>query len=115
MDKNLNTSQIGKQGEELAGSFLVANGYEILKKNYRFKKSEIDIIAKTGNTLVIVEVKLRKNSDFGNPEDFVSDQKAILIHKAAVEYINNHSWEGHIRFDIVAICGEEIQHFEDAF
>ncbi|MFN8436618.1 MAG: YraN family protein [Cytophagales bacterium] len=115
MNKNLNTVQIGQQGETDAGSFLAQKGYEIIRKNYRFKKSEVDLIAKQDDTMVFIEVKKRKNGLFGNPEEAVNDRKARLIHAAAINFVEERSWTGHIRFDIVAITDENICHFEDAF
>lgn len=115
METNLNTSQIGLQGEKLAALFLEEKGYEILRKNYRFKKSEIDLIAKKDDYMVFVEVKKRKNVLFGMPEESVNDKKVRLIHSAAINFVEERSWNGNIRFDIVAISGEEVAHFEDAF
>src|ERR1700751_1403233 len=69
------TLQTGKKGEEQAIAFLRELGYEIIHINWRFKHLEIDIIARENNFLVIVEVKTRKNSDFGAPETFVTKSK----------------------------------------
>ena len=64
-----NNTQKGIAGEEIAVEFLLKNGYHILEKNWRHQHLEIDIIASIDNTLVIVEVKLRANDFFGNPEE----------------------------------------------
>ena len=61
-------NELGKLGEELATQFLTEKGYEILEKNWRNKHKEIDIVAKDGNELVIVEVKTRQNDDHGNTD-----------------------------------------------
>jgi putative endonuclease len=105
----------GKNGEDMAGKFLEAKGYSVLFRNYRYKKMEIDLIAQKENLLVFIEVKKRKNSIFGFPETFVSDRKASLVMTAAENFIFEHDWKGPVRFDIVAITGQEIVHFEDAF
>lgn len=106
----------GQYGEVVAAEYLIKKGYEILIKNYRFKQSEIDIISKSKNTIVFIEVKFRSNNKFGNPEDFVSDNQKKSIIKAAEQYLLNQNWEGQIRFDIIAIDGSyELTHFEDAF
>jgi len=55
-------NEFGKQGEELAAQFLMEKGYEILERNWRNRHKEIDIIAKDGEELVIVEVKTRKSA-----------------------------------------------------
>jgi putative endonuclease len=107
----------GSKGENLAAEFLIRKGFEILARNYRFKRAEIDLIIKRENWLVFVEVKTRTSNAFGEPEDFVDDYKANLIFEAAEEFIFSNNWQGHIRFDIVSVkMGNEpeIVHFEDA-
>ena len=113
-----NTKEKGKGGENQAISFLESKGYEILIRNYRYKRSEIDLIGQKDGLLVFVEVKLRKNDRFGEPESFVSDNQMQKIREAAENYIDNSDWSGNVRFDIVAIKERpnmEILHFEDAF
>ncbi len=112
--------QTGKQGEERAVSFLQKKGYEILETNWRFRRAEIDIIAKKQKVLIFVEVKTRSYDFFGKPESFVNERKKALITDAAMAYMRaiGHTWE--IRFDIIGILLErpevvEIKHFEDAF
>lgn len=114
-----NNTQKGNEGEEIARAHLLKLGYSILEKNWRHKHLEIDIIASINNTLVIVEVKLRANAFFGNPEEFVTLSKQKKLIKAADFYIkeNNINWE--TRFDIVAIIQNihelKVEHFEGAF
>ena len=114
MAKNLSN---GKMGEDLASEYLEKNNYAILFRNYRYKKSEIDIIAIKDNFLIFVEVKFRSNLKFGNPEDFVTFKKQELIMAAAEYYTFDKHWNGNIRFDIISISktNKEIAHFIDAF
>jgi putative endonuclease len=112
--QNTNTA-LGRIGEEAAVKFLREKGYQILVQNYRYRKDEIDIIAKHGKLLVFVEVKARKNNYYGYPEEFVNKAKASNIIRAAQNYIVTKNWVSGIRFDIIAITGEELVHFEDAF
>jgi len=113
------SKDIGKRGEDEAAGFLQGKGYEILERNYRFRRNEVDIIAMRDNTLVFVEVKMRSTNLFGYPESFVSDEQFQRILQVADEYQHQNNWEGNIRFDIVSIekkrSGLEITHFEDAF
>lgn len=107
---------LGKEGEEKAATFLEDNGYTIEHRNYRFKRGEIDIIAKKNETIIFVEVKLRSKRNYGNPEEFVSVQKIELIRAAAENYIYQINWKGNIRFDIISINpGVECLQLEDAF
>ena len=113
-------NQLGRSGEELASSYLQAKGYEILARNYRFKRAEIDIIAQLGKLLVFIEVKTRGSDRHGFPEEFVSTKKVNLFLLAADEYIYQHNWQHDIRFDIISLTttpsGEfNIHHVEDAF
>jgi len=64
--------------EQLAVDFLIKNGYEIVERNYRFDKAEVDIIAQIKDTLAIVEVKTRSTIDFGNPQDFVKPKQIFF-------------------------------------
>ncbi len=110
----------GNWGEEKAAEHLIAKGFEILEKNYRYKHMEIDLITKHNKMLIFVEVKTRSGTGFGMPEEFVNYTKAKLIMKAAENYIFATDWHFDIRFDIVSILlnpngGYEIRHIEDAF
>lgn len=106
----------GKYGEDLAVSFLEKKGFEILERNYRYKRGEVDIIAMLNNELLVFfEVKIRKNNEFGEPETFVSNQQKRLIISGAEDYIFGINWHKDIRFDIVSIQDKKVTHIEDAF
>jgi len=110
---------LGKKGEELAANLLVKKGYDVLERNYRYQKAEIDIIAQKDNTIVVVEVKTRSTPEFGNPQDFVKPKQIQLLVKAIDHYIQENDIDAEVRFDIVAIIknktGARIEHLEDAF
>lgn len=108
----------GQRGETLAADFLGRQGFAVVAQNYRHRRSEIDLIVRRNNTLVFVEVKLRRNATFGYPETFVDEDQAERIVAAAEHYLYETDWEGNIRFDIVGITLQprlSIEHFEDAF
>lgn len=112
-------NETGRKGEELAAKHLQEKGYEIIERNYRWKRYEIDLIVKKEPFLVFVEVKTKTNISFGNPEDDVTDKKAAQVTAAAEEYVYETGWKKEIRFDIVAVVirGEnvEIEHILDGF
>ena len=112
-------NELGKLGEDLAVDYLKKNGYIILDTNWTFQKAEIDIIAKTENTLAIVEVKTRSSLDFGLPQDFVKPKKIQLLVKAVDAYVNENDLDLEVRFDIIAIHKNgrtsAIEHLIDAF
>jgi len=109
----------GKFGEALAAAYLKSKGYSILATNRKFSHAEIDIIAKIGEDLVFIEVKTRKNSHFGYPEEFIDAKKIRLMGKAAELYCVEIGQDLEIRFDLISLILEgkehEIIHIEDAF
>ncbi|MCW3078015.1 MAG: hypothetical protein JWO32_2624 [Bacteroidetes bacterium] len=117
MEKN--STSTGSMAEEKASDFLRAKNYSILERNWRFKKYEIDIIAKTGEVIVFVEVKARAHNAFGEPEMAVTRQKQQFLISAADEYIRSNDITLESRFDIISILvintNITIKHLEDAF
>jgi putative endonuclease len=105
----------GKEGEATAEQFLVGQGYEIVARNYRFKRSEVDLIVRKENWLVFVEVRLRNSTTFGHPEQTISEAKQKKVMEGAAQYLEETNWKGNVRYDVVAITRKEIMHFEDAF
>lgn len=110
-----NNSSLGITGEKLAIDYLQNKGCIILHTNYRFKKLEADIIALDNNCLVFVEVKTRTKNKFGNPENFVNKRKISNIKLLAENFISKITIYNQIRFDVIAILENKIEHFEDAF
>ncbi|ALU75782.1 YraN family protein [Tenacibaculum finnmarkense] len=112
-------NELGEKGEQLAIEYLEGNGYKILEKNYRYKKAEVDIIAQKDGFLVVVEVKTRSSTYFGNPQDFVNPKKIKLLVFAINNYVNQKDLDLEVRFDIIAIVKNkeqyDIQHLTDAF
>jgi putative endonuclease len=110
----------GKVGEDLAANFLERNGFKIIKRNYRFERGEIDLIAEEGDELVFVEVKARRSSAFGAPEDAVTEEKQKQVHAVADGYLFEYDIDNRpCRFDVVAVefknGNAEIRHIRDAF
>ena len=112
-------NELGKQGEEIAAQYLIEKGYEIVERNWRNKHKEIDIIAKDGKDLVIVEVKTRQNDEYGDPDIAVTRQKQRRLISAANAYLFQNKLDIDTRFDIISIIFKEdkpvIDHIEDAF
>ncbi len=112
-------NELGKKGEQLAVDFLLKHGYRILKRNYRFDKAEVDIIAQFKDILAIIEVKTRSTVDFGNPQNFVKPKQIQRLVKAVDQYVTVNNLEVEVRFDIIAIVKEgnrfNIEHLENAF
>jgi len=111
--------EIGNKGEEIAMEHLRSIGYQILGKNWRFHHYEIDIIARDGDELVIVEVKARSNDSYEHPSEAVSNKKIRFLINAAEAYILEHDSKLDTRFDVISIIFHgkdfELEHFKDAF
>lgn len=112
-------NEFGRSGEDLAATYLQGKGYTILDRNWYSGHLELDIVAMKDDTLVIVEVKTRRNAIYGRPEEMVSDAKIRRTVQAADAYIRLYRYDLPVRFDIIAITGrqgyEKVEHFEHAF
>ena len=116
----LNNKQKGDRGEEIARRYLIRQGYSIVGRNYRTRYGELDLIARHGNTLVFVEVKLRRGTRYGDPLEAVDEHKQAAIRAIAEQYLAEEEPEFEdARFDVVGILAEgrsyRIEHVEDAF
>ena len=103
-------NELGKKGEQLAVDFLLKKGYNIIERNYRFDKAEVDIIAQKKDILAIVEVKTRSSTNYGNPQDFVKPKQIQRLVKAVDEYVTMNHLDVEVRFDIIAIVKEGSQY-----
>ncbi|MGB0773573.1 MAG: YraN family protein [Flavobacteriaceae bacterium] len=115
----MNTTKLGRQGESLAAESYQKKGYTILKRNYRFGRSEVDIIARKGEILAIVEVKSRTSTYFGDPQSFVSKKQQRSLIVAADHFVSTNNLDVNVRFDIVSIVSQgkniKLQIIENAF
>ncbi len=99
---------LGRKGEEVAVDFLKKQGYRIIKRNYRCRAGEIDIVVKEGSSLVFVEVKSRRSTHFGLPEEAVSYEKRRHLTRVALGYLTHHRIkETKCRFDVVSVLMNE--------
>ncbi|MBK5211700.1 MAG: YraN family protein [Coriobacteriia bacterium] len=96
--------ELGEKGEKAAAAFLENRGLEILDKNWKCSYGEADIIALDGTTLVFCEVKTRRSTAAGIPEEAVTAAKQKRYTKIARVYSSRtrHRFES-IRFDVIAI------------
>ncbi len=95
---------LAKIGETLAAEHLKARGYKLLAQNYRYRRGEIDLIAKQDNRIVFVEVKTRRNLRYGLPQYAVTLQKQRQISKIALAYLQSQNlMDAPCRFDVIAV------------
>ena len=113
----MNKREVGAAYEKKAGLFLREQGLAILEYNFRSRYGEIDLVAKDGETTVFVEVKYRRNEAGGTPEEAVDYRKQRRICRVADYYRMIHQMGDFspVRFDVVAVCGQEIRWYQNAF
>ncbi len=116
------TRQIGNEGEELAVAYLESKGYTILDRNYHFEHAEVDIVAYNNEShIVFLEVKKRSTNRYGEPEEYIDEEKVQNIYKAAEAWLYERKMDNSpVRFDVISILQQDnnapdIKHFENAF
>lgn len=111
--------ETGKKGEALAAEYLEELGYEILERNWHFRHTEVDIIARDKQFLVIVEVKTRSGDTYGEPYTAVDRNKQRSLIYAAERYLFSHQLDLEVRFDIISIITSPnrtaLEHIKEAF
>ena len=112
--------KLGQLGEEAAAEYLTRKGMKILRRNLRTPVGEIDLLARQKRHLVFVEVKTRKGTAYGLPEEAVGLRKQRQIVRAAQWYLSSGEGQGlQPRFDVVSVLvqGDDFQcrHIPDAF
>lgn len=98
----MTNKHLGNIGEDYALLYLQGQGYQILHRNWRAGHCEIDIVAKDQEITVFVEVKTRKTTQYGFPEESISTQKMNRLTRAAEQYLHQFP-ATKIRFDVIAI------------
>ena len=115
----IKVQETGRLGEDYAAVFFMNQGYDILERNYRFKKTEIDLILRKDKLLVAVEVKTRKGIKVGSPMDAISKIKQRHLIQGINHYILQYQEPIEVRMDAlgVVIHGSKVEytHIEDAF
>lgn len=112
---------LGRLSEDLACRYLEGEGFEIIERNWRTRDGEIDIVARYGDLVAFVEVKARRGTRFGEPEESVTPSKIRRIRRVAAEYLSQAPVSGEVRFDVIGVRfgpGEtvtELRHTEAAF
>ena len=107
---------LGTNGEDLAAAWYEARGYEVVARNWRCREGELDLIVRYGRTYVFCEVKARTSDAFGVPAEAVTHTKRNRIRHLAARWLSEASSPARdIRFDVVAILGDDLEVIEGAF
>ena len=106
----------GKKAEDVACSFLLKNGFELVSRNYHCRYGEIDLIMRDGDALVFVEVRYRSSKKFGDAVESIDHNKQRKLIFTANHYLQKHPSSLAIRFDVVALSpNHEIEWINNAF
>lgn len=97
----------GHLAEQYAAEYLTAKGYEILELNWRTKMCEIDIVAKNGNIVYLIEVKYRLSDSFGTGFDYITAKKLRQMKFAAEYWVISNNWQGDYQLAAIELCGSE--------
>lgn len=112
--------EVGATGEQLACRWLEANGFTLLHRNWRHGRDELDVVARQGAQLVVVEVKTRSSSRHGEPEMAVTPAKQRKLFRAAQGYLETFALDLDLRFDILSVIltpdgHSQVFHIPEAF
>ena len=111
----------GDLGEQAVSDYLIKKGCRIIKRNFRCRMGEIDIIATDGSHILFVEVKLRSENSFGSPREYVTASKQRKIISAAMFYLSGAGSSLQPRFDVAEVFldaedrTKNIEYYESAF
>lgn len=110
-------NEFGKAGEDMAAAYLSDNGYNILARNWRSGRKELDIVAEKDGVLVVAEIKTRRSLRFGRPQDAITPSKIKNTVLAADAFVRYNRIDMPVRFDVISIVEAtgEVEHIEDAF
>ena len=118
--KKKNTRQIGAWGEQIARSYLEKHGFEVLFQNLYTDYGEIDLVARKGGRLHMVEVKTRRTKAFGHPEEAITERKQRHMLESAQAFLQaNPALCADFQIDVIAVQvvskkSYEITYFENA-
>jgi putative endonuclease len=112
--------EIGRSGEDLAAHWLARNGFTILHRNWRHGRYEVDCIAGRANVLHFIEVKTRRSSTYGHPEESVSRKKIEHMLRGASAWLYRWPVYHRVQYDVLAITlapghDPDIVFFEDVY
>lgn len=104
----LTRRRLGRAGEDCAAEYLACQGYQIIGRNFRCRRGEIDLICRRGGEVALVEVKTRAGVSHGTAADAVDPAKRRAMAACAGEYRAASGWRGPIRFDLVTVSIDEV-------
>ncbi len=107
-------AETGQAGEQIAAEWLHANGFELLHRNWRRGRYELDLVARKFGVVHFVEVKTRKAGSLTSPEEALTASKFASLMKAAQAYVAEYGIQEELQFDLIAVQGDEIRYVPNA-
>jgi putative endonuclease len=106
----------GARAESLAADALRRQGYQVLEQRFRYRHSDVDLVARRGAVIVFVEVKARADDRYGAAAEAVTARKQANLVRAASVWLSRHarSWDA-VRFDVITVAGGKMEWLQDAF
>jgi putative endonuclease len=104
-------------GEARAAQWYDEHGYQVVARNWRCREGEVDLIVRRAKTYVFCEVKARTSTAFGSPAEAVTRAKQARIRRLATRWLSENPTvrASRIRFDVVAVLGDELDVLEGVF
>lgn len=115
----MNKKDFGEKGEGIAKNYLIKSGYKIIEKNFRTNFGEIDLICEKDSSIIFIEVRTKRESDFLLPEESITKRKIKHIKLASLEYLSRlKKVYKEIKFEFIGILFKndneyEINHIKD--
>jgi putative endonuclease len=103
----MNPTEIGRQAEKAARTYLEMRGFEVLEQNWRVPRHEIDIIARKNDVVHFIEVKYRYNDDQGSGFDAITASKLKHMRQAAWAWVDENEYPGEYVLSAVEIAGRD--------
>lgn len=101
----MSNHSVGHEAEKFAAKYLEKKGYKIVAINWRTKYCEIDVVAQKSDTVLLVEIKYRKSSDFGSGFDYITSKKLNQMKFAAELWVSTNNWSGDYQLAAIELSG----------
>ncbi len=106
----------GARAESLAADALRVRGYQVLEQRFRYRHSDVALVARRGAVIVFVEVKSRCDDRYGAAAEAVTARKQASLVRAASVWLSRHAWPWDaVRFDVITVSDGRLEWLEDAF
>ena len=108
---------LGASGEQAAADWYVANGYEVVARNWRCRDGELDLVVRKGRAFVFCEVKTRTSVAYGAPVEAVTRAKQVRLRHLAARWLADHAGirATEIRFDVASVLAGQVEIVQGAF